>query len=291
MRYVRTRSTSATTRAWSEVAFGPLVGADWLAEHIADPDVRIIDFRWYLQGRGGATEYAKGHILGAVFVDLDAVTGKHGGGRHPLPTAQQFEEEMQKAGVSTSTRVVVYDDAGASVAARLWFLLGYFGHRAQAVLDGGIGAWGGPLETATSSITRGNFRAGPPDVARVLHFDDVRALRGEVPLIDARAGERYRGEREPIDPKAGHVPGALNAPFSDNVAPDGRLKQPEELRKRYEELGAGAGAVFYCGSGVNASQHLLAMAVAGLPNARLYAGSWSDWSNRDAPVATGPAPS
>ncbi len=268
--------------------FGPLVEAAWLREHIAERDVRVIDFRWYLQGRDGRSEYAKGHIPGAVFVDLEAVTGR-GGGRHPLPAAGQFEIEMRKAGVSSATRVVVYDDAGASVAARLWFLLGYFGHRAQAVLDGGIGAWGSPLETAAPAVALGDFRAAPPDASRVLHFEDVRRLGG-VPLIDARAGERYRGEREPIDPKAGHIPGALNAPFTENVEPDGRFKSPAELRARYEKLGAAEGAVFYCGSGVNASQHLLAMAVAGLPNARLYAGSWSDWSNRDAPVATGPDP-
>ena len=268
--------------------FGPLVDAAWLHQHLDDPDLRVIDFRWYLQGRDGPTEYAKAHIPGAVFVDLEEVTGR-GHGRHPLPTSRQFEAAMRKAGVSRSTRVVVYDDAGASVAARLWFLLGYFGHDAQAVLDGGIGAWGRPLETAAPSVERGDFRAASPDERRVLHFEDVRALRG-VPLIDARASERYRGEREPVDPKAGHIPGALNAPFTENVGPDGRFKPAAELRARYEELGAAHGAVFYCGSGVNASQHLLAMAVAGLANARLYAGSWSDWSNRDAPVATGAEP-
>jgi thiosulfate/3-mercaptopyruvate sulfurtransferase len=249
----------------------------------------VIDFRWYLLRRKGADEYAHGHIPGAVFVELDDVTGKHGGGRHPMPTAEQFESEMRKAGVSASTKVVVYDDAGASVAARLWFLLGYFGHRAQAVLDGGIGAWGGPLETEPASVPPGDFTSAPPEPGRVLAFEEVRALRG-VPLIDARAGERYRGEKEPVDPKAGHIPGALSAPFADNVTDDGRLKSPEELRSQYEGLGASEGAVFYCGSGVNASQHLLAMAVAGLPNARLYAGSWSDWSNRDLPVATGEEP-
>jgi thiosulfate/3-mercaptopyruvate sulfurtransferase len=183
----------------------------------------------------------------------------------------------------------VYDDAGASGAARLWFLLGYFGHQAQAVLDGGIGAWGGPLETESISVPAGDFIAKAPERGQVLSFEDVRALRG-VPIIDARAGERYRGEKEPIDPKAGHIPGALNAPFTENVAADGRLKSPSELRSRYKSLGASEGAVFYCGSGVNASQHLLAMAVAGLPNARIYAGSWSDWSNRDLPVATGQEP-
>ena len=269
--------------------FGPLVDAAWLREHIADADVRVIDFRWYLQGRSGRDEYAKGHIPGAVFVDLEDVTGKEGGGRHPLPAAGQFEREMRKAGVSRTTRVVVYDDAGASVAARLWFLLGYFGRGAQAVLDGGIQAWGGPLETKAPDVTRGDFTAGPPDQRRVLDFQAVRALQG-VPLIDARAPERYRGEKEPIDPKAGHIPGALSAPFLENLEADGRFKSSDELRRRYGSLGAQHGAVFYCGSGVNASQHLLAMAVAGLPDARLYAGSWSDWSHRDAPVATGADP-
>jgi thiosulfate/3-mercaptopyruvate sulfurtransferase len=270
--------------------FGPLVPADWLREHIADQDLRVIDFRWYLQGRSGREEYEKGHIPGSVFVDLDAVTGKEGGGRHPLPTAKQFEAEMRRAGVSESTRVVIYDDEKvAPTAARLWFMLGYFGHRAQAVLDGGIGAWGSPLDGKTPEIAAGDFHAAPPTGSRVLHFDDVRGLRG-VPLIDARVPPRYRGETEPVDPKAGHVPGALNLPFTENLQPDGRFKSPEELRKQFERLGAQDGAVFYCGSGVNATQQLLAMEIAGLPNARLYAGSWSDWSNRDAPVATGSEP-
>ena len=269
--------------------FGPLVDAGWLVAHIGDPDLRVIDFRWYLKGRDGRDEYASGHLPGAVFVELEDVTGKEGGGRHPLPSADQFEREMRRAGVSASTSVVVYDDAGASVSARLWFLLGYFGHRSQAVLDGGIKAWGGPLEAAEGTVAAGDFTAGVPDVNRVLDCGGVRALRG-VPLLDARLGERYRGEREPVDPKAGHIPGALSAPFMENLGPDGRFKSPAELRRQYERLGAREGAVFYCGSGVNASQHLLAMAVAGLPNARLYAGSWSDWSNRDLPVATGAQP-
>jgi thiosulfate/3-mercaptopyruvate sulfurtransferase len=158
------------------------------------------------------------------------------------------------------------------------------------VLDGGIQAWGGPLEGGEAEpFPRGSFKAKAPNQSRVLDFEAVRALRG-VPLIDARAGERYRGEKEPIDPKAGHIPGARNAPFTENVDADGRFKSPDELRRRYEGLGAAAGAVFYCGSGVNATHDILAMEIAGLPNARLYAGSWSDWSNRDAPVAAGAEP-
>ena len=274
------------------MSFGPLVSAEWLRAHREDPDVRVIDFRWYLLDRKGRDEYLRGHIPGAVFVDLEAVTGPQDAnarGRHPLPTAAQFEVEMQRAGVSSTTKVVVYDDAGGSVAARLWFLLDWFGHEAQAVLDGGMQAWDAPLETDVPSVGKGTFRSQQPDRSRILDFDDVCALDG-VPLLDARAAERYRGEKEPIDPKAGHIPGAISAPWTENLGPDGRLKSPEELRARFAVLGAGEGAVVYCGSGVNATHDLLAMEVAGLPRARLYAGSWSDWSNRDAPVATGNEP-
>ena len=196
------------------MSFGPLVGVGWLREHLPDPDVRVIDFRWYLLDRKGHDEYGRGHIPGAVFVDLEAVTGKQDSnarGRHPLPSAAQFEVEMRKAGVSEDTKVVVYDDAGASIAARLWFLLGWFGHGAQAVLDGGMQAWGGPLETAATTPGPGSFQSREPDRARILDFDAVHGLEG-VPVLDARAGERYRGEKEPVDPKAGHVPGAISAP-------------------------------------------------------------------------------
>jgi len=271
------------------VSFGPLVEAGWLRDHLNDRDVRVIDFRWYLEGRKGRDEFLRGHIPGAVFLDLASVTGTQGGGRHPLPSADQFEREMRLRGVDDGTKVVAYDDTGGSTAARLWFLLGYFGHRAQAVLNGGLPAWGKPVEAEVEVFRPGHFTAREPDGSRVLDFDAVRTQR-ELPVIDARAGERYRGEKEPIDPKAGHIPGALSAPFTGNLDENGRFKSADDLRRRYEELGAGNGAVFYCGSGVNATHHVLAMAVAGLPNARLYAGSWSDWSNRDAPVATGSEP-
>jgi thiosulfate/3-mercaptopyruvate sulfurtransferase len=272
------------------MTFGPIVSPEWLREHIEDPDVRVIDFRWYLVGGKGIDAYGKGHIPGAVFVDLEAVTGK-GGGRHPLPTGEQFEKEMQRGGVSDRTRVVAYDDVGGSVASRLWFLLRFFGHESQAVLDGGIGAWGSPLETEAPKVAPGDFHSSTPERSGILDFEDVRRLTG-VPLIDARAGERYRGEKEPIDPKAGHIPGALSAPWSENLGPDGRFKSPEELRKRFAGLGidAATGAVAYCGSGVTATHDLLAMELAGIRNGRLYAGSWSDWSSRDAPVATGKDP-
>jgi thiosulfate/3-mercaptopyruvate sulfurtransferase len=279
------------------VSFGPLVSAGWLKEHIGDRDLTVIDFRWHLAGRAqgalpdlnGRDEYLLGHIPGAVFVDLEAVTGTRGGGRHPLPAAWQVQDEMQKAGVDDATKVVVYDDAGGSVAARLWFLLDWFGHGAQAVLDGGLQAWGEPLETRIPTVIRGAFRSRPPDRTRILDFDSVQALE-DVPLIDARAGERYRGENEPIDPKAGHIPGALSAPWIENLGADGRFKSAGDLRDRFSSLGAEDGAVVYCGSGVNACHDLLAMELAGVPNGRLYAGSWSDWSHHDAPVATGKEP-
>ncbi|HEV2218530.1 MAG TPA: sulfurtransferase [Candidatus Dormibacteraeota bacterium] len=271
-------------------AFGPLVDAAWLREHIADRDLRVLDFRWYLVGRKGAQEYAKGHIPGAVFVELDDVTGR-GPGRHPLPTAGQFQAAMRKAGVDDATAVVVYDDVGGSVAARLWFLLRWFGHGRQAVLDGGLQAWGDPIETAAPHIGEGDFTARMPDRSRILDFDEVARHRG-VPLIDSRAGERYRGEKEPVDPKAGHIPGARSAPFTANLGEDGRFKSGEQLRRRFAEVGVDPeqGAVVYCGSGVNACHNLLAMELAGVKNVRLYEGSWSDWSSRDAPIAMGSEP-
>jgi thiosulfate/3-mercaptopyruvate sulfurtransferase len=270
--------------------FGPLVGPEWLHEHLGEPDLRVIDFRWYLLGKKGRDAYLAGHIPGAFFVELDDVTGE-GGGRHPLPTAAQFDQAMRRAGVGRETRVVAYDDVGGSVAARLWFLLRWFGHGAQAVLDGGVQAWAGPLEEGELEVARGDFESRPPDRSRILDFDAVAALKG-APLLDSRAGERYRGETEPIDPKAGHIPGARSAPFSGNLREDGRFKSSEELRKRFGELGVEGGeeVVVYCGSGVNACHNLLALELAGITDGRLYAGSWSDWSNRDAPVATGPNP-
>jgi thiosulfate/3-mercaptopyruvate sulfurtransferase len=272
------------------VGFGPIVSPEWLHEHIGDADVRVIDFRWYLVGGKGRDAYDEGHIPGAVFIDLEAVTGE-GGGRHPLPTGEQFEKEMQRAGVHIGTKVIAYDDVGGSVASRLWFLLRFFGHQSQAVLDGGIGAWGGPLTTEEPRVARGDFHSAEPYRSGILDFEDMHKLKG-VPLIDARAGERYRGEKEPVDPKAGHIPGALSAPWAENLGPDGRFKSPDELRKRFAALGIGdeTGAVAYCGSGVNATHDLLAMELAGIKNGRLYAGSWSDWSSREAPVATGPNP-
>lgn len=272
--------------------FGPLVGVDYLRAHLTEPTLRLIDFRWYLDGRSGSDAYGAGHIPGGVFVDLERITGHQGGGRHPLPDQETFTAAMREAGLGRTSYVVVYDDAGGSIAARLWWLLRWFGHPSVAVLDGGIQAWTGDLETEERHPAIGNFEATPPDSGRVIGYDDLRADRGRLTLIDARAPERYRGEEEPIDPKAGHIPGALSAHWKQALGPDGRLMPAAGLRDHFRRLGVESGerTVAYCGSGVTACHALLALEVAGLTGARLYPGSWSDWSSRDAPVATGAEP-
>jgi thiosulfate/3-mercaptopyruvate sulfurtransferase len=272
------------------MTFGPVVSADWLAEHAADAGVKIVDFRWTLAGGVGRDQYDAGHIPGAVFVSMDDVTGT-GPGRHPLPARDQFEAAMRRAGIDDESRVVVYDEIGGSVASRLWFLLRWFGHADQAVLDGGIKSWRGPLEAETPEPPPGNFHAREPDRSQIVDFEAVRNLEG-VPLLDSRLGERYRGETEPVDAKAGHIPGALSAPYPENLDSNGRFLPPEKLRERFRKLGVKKrkGAVVYCGSGVNATHNLLAMALAGFDDVRLYEGSWSDWARRDLPIATGPNP-
>ncbi len=271
---------------------GPIVGAGWLAQNLDRPDLCVIDVRWHLGGPPGLDEYLAGHIPGAVFVNLDTqLTGASGAGRHPLPGRRQFEDAMRGAGLSTSSAAVVYDDAGGSVAARLWWLLRVFGHPAVAVLDGGIAAWQGGLETGPVEVAAGDFRAAEPDRAAYLDYDQVKS--SDLLLLDVRAPERYRGEVEPVDPRAGHIPGARSAFWKGALGPGGGLLPPEALRARFEALGVKTGSetAVYCGSGVNACHGLLALEVAGIEGARLYAGSWSDWSRRPgAPVATGESP-
>ena len=232
-----------------------------------------------------------------MYVDLDtALAGPPAapgepGGRHPLPETAVFEAAMRAAGVRHDRPVVVYDDWGGRAAARAWWLLRYHGHGDVRVLDGGWPAWldaGGATETGPVTPEHlGDFTANPGQMP-VVDTDDVPAV--EV-LVDARAHERYAGEHEPIDPVAGHVPGAVNVPTNDNLGPGGRFKDPDELRRTYAAVGAVAGAdvAAYCGSGVTACHDLLALAVARVP-AALYAGSWSDWvSDPGRPVAGPPA--
>jgi thiosulfate/3-mercaptopyruvate sulfurtransferase len=278
----------------------PLVDAAWLQAHLDDPTVRVIDLRWYLSGKQGADEYARGHIPGAIFVDLHHdLTGPVGPGRHPVPSPAQFERAMRAAGVSADTRVVVYDDAGGSVAARLWWLLKGYGHTRVHVLDGGYPAWiaaGGALETTPSSVRPGRFVATLeiqlPVVDRHL-VEAVRTRAGWV-ILDARAVERYRGEVEPIDARPGHIPGARSAPWSDNLV-EGRFADAKALRARFRRLGVvpGITVICYCGSGVTACHDILALELARISATRvkLYEGSWSDWSrDPDRPAALGDEP-
>jgi thiosulfate/3-mercaptopyruvate sulfurtransferase len=276
----------------------PLVDAAWLAAHLDDRDVVVADVRWYLDSRSGRDAYEAGHVPGAVFVDLDAVLAADpvtGGGRHPLPDPGVFAGALGRLGIGDGVTVVAYDDAGGTVAARLWWMLRAVGQDA-AVLDGGIACWRGDLETGAGRDRSTVARTPVPwPVDRIATADEVAAVSegrtDGVKLLDARAAERFEGKVEPIDARAGHIPGALNAPFAENLDPaSGRFRPPDELRVRYAGLlgEPPQDAIAYCGSGVTACHTLLTLEVAGLPEGRLYAGSWSEWSGRaDRPAATG----
>jgi thiosulfate/3-mercaptopyruvate sulfurtransferase len=276
----------------------PLIPAAWLAEHLGEPELVVAHVGW-VHGDPPAARRAfeERHIAGAIFLDVDedlaARPFVEGPGRHPLPSPYVFAETMGAAGVGDDDLVVAYDAAAGSLAARLWWMLDATGYRA-AVLDGGLAAWDGPVETGPSTRRPpASFTARPWPPDRVLDADRVaEALAtGSAVVLDARAEERYRGETEPIDKVAGHIPGAVSAPYAGNLGPDGRFLPPEELRERYAALGVrdAAGAIVYCGSGVTSAHDLLAMRIAGLGDGWLYEGSWSDWSSDpERPVATGP---
>lgn len=281
------------------MGFGPLVGVDWLAEHLHHAGLVVADVRWYLDGRDGREAYRTGHIPGAVFVDLTtelaAPPGPGGaGGRHPLPTPEAFAAAMAAHGINDRSRVVAYDDAGGAVAARLWWMLRATGHDA-AVLDGGIAEWRGHLVVGDETrAPAGTFTPRPWPPSMLATADEVAevAARDGGMVVDARAAERYRGEVEPIDPKAGHIPGAVNVPWSSNLL-DGVFLPAGELADRYRAAGVldADDVVVSCGSGVNACHDILALSLAGRDDARLYVGSWSEWSSDDSrPVATGDAP-
>jgi thiosulfate/3-mercaptopyruvate sulfurtransferase len=279
----------------------PLIDVGPLASELAggDPPV-LLDVRWRLGGPPGIDGYRAGHLPGAVFVDLDAdLSGPPGaGGRHPLPAAADFQAAMRRAGVRTGHPVVAYDDGDSTIAARVWWTLRYFGHDRVRVLDGGLRAWaaaGQPVTTQEPSVAPGDFTAVPGHLP-VLDAAGAAALARSGVLLDARAGDRYRGETEPVDPVAGHIPGALSAPTAGNVGADGRFLPPAELRQRFATLGVPLGPEpgvlvgAYCGSGVTAAHEVLALALAGVP-AALYVGSWSGWTaDPGRPVATGPDP-
>lgn len=278
--------------------FGPLISPAELAARVAaGTPTRIVDVRWRLgQPAHGPRAFAEGRIPGAVFLDLDRDLSQiddPARGRHPLPEPETAAARLAAVGLDRHTPVVVYDDLGGAVAARLWWMLGWLGGPPVAVLDGGLDGWcsaGQPLRRgpATSPIPASPW-APSVDAARVV---DIEAIAAGVPLlIDARSAERYRGETEPVDPQAGHIPGAVNAPWAGNLV-DWRMADPAILRARFEALGVSPSnpAVFYCGSGVTACHDLLALDVAGLRGGRLFPGSWSAWCHRPgAPIATGPS--
>ncbi len=246
----------------------------------------VLDVRWRLGGPDGHPAYLEGHIPGAVFVRLDDELAAHGepsDGRHPLPAAADFEASARRWGIDDGDTVVVYDDWQGYGAARAWWML-----RDAAVEHARVD--GLPLEAGEVTPASGSVALRPGQLPQ-LTIDEAAALAQDGVLLDARAGERYRGESEPIDPRAGHIPGALSAPTSENVDEQGRMRSSADLRARFATFDIGDGPVgVYCGSGVSAAQEVLALAVAGY-DAALYPGSWSQWSNHpDRPVATGAQP-
>ena len=261
----------------------------------ANPDLVLLDVRWALGDPEGRSHYEQAHIPGAVYVDLEAeLSGTPGGGRgrHPLPEPAALQDAARRWGVRQDSHIVAYDDVGNLSAARAWWLLRWAGLSAVQLLDGGLGAWrreAYPLESGTVLPSRGDVRIVPGGLP-VLDADAAATLARSGLLLDARAGARYRGEVEPVDPRAGHIPGARSAPTTANLRADGTFESPPALARRFRSLGAGMGGPIgaYCGSGITATHEIVALALAGLDGA-LYPGSWSEWVSDPArPVATGP---
>ena len=277
--------------------FSTVISCADLAAHLHDPDWRVFDCRHQLSDVAyGEKVYAEGHLPGAFFLhldrDLSSPMNGHNG-RHPLPDIFLLASKLGAAGVDRKTQVVVYDDAGGMIAGRLWWLLRWLGHDKVALLDGGIGQWlkeGHPITTAAAKSAPVVFSVDPRDW--VLSADKVFSNidKGEFCLVDARAPDRFRGENETLDPVGGHIPGARNRFFRDNLAADGHFKPAAQLRKEWLQILAGVpseSSVMYCGSGVSACHNLLALSHAGLDGARVYAGSWSEWcSDPGRPIQT-----
>jgi thiosulfate/3-mercaptopyruvate sulfurtransferase len=279
----------------------PLISAAELRTLAAtEPDrLRIVDCRWSLGKPGaGRAAYDAGHLPGAIHLDLDDDLADRDGygapGRHPLPSPLDVATRLGRLGIGDEHLVVAYDDVGGWVAARVWWMLDNLGHREVAVLDGGIAAWteaGGTLTTERPSWPAAQLHLADA-WSGVISREELKARLGSVVVLDARAAARYRGEVEPIDPIAGHIPTARSAPIDGNLV-DGRFRSPGELHDRFAALGADGSegqVVTSCGSGTSAIHHTIAMRLAGLPDPILYVGSYSDWSRSGEPVVTGPEP-
>jgi thiosulfate/3-mercaptopyruvate sulfurtransferase len=274
-----------------------LISAQELADRLGDPALRIADVRWYVgEPERGRREYDEGHLPHAVFVDLDRDLAAPGGpGRHPLPAPGAFAARMGELGIGRDDLVVAYDDSLGTIAARLWWMLDNLGHERVALLDGGLKAWrAAGLPMSTDRVTHAPATAPLVPTggwSRVIDRPALIERLGEVALLDARAPERYRGETEPVDPRPGHIPSAINAPARDSLDGDGQFLPPTELAERLGTLRpAHRPVVVSCGSGVTACHTAFAFRLAGLPDPLLYPGSYSDWSRTDLPVATGPEP-
>lgn len=270
----------------------PLIDAETLAGNLSNADWVVVDCRFQLNDpEAGFAAYGHGHIPGARYAHLDDDLAREPSpheGRHPLPNPDDFAATLASWGIDNATQVVAYDDASGAIAARLWWLLRWLGHERVTVLDGGLQAWldsGGPMETEEPEITPAEFRASEVRDDRVVVTGDIPLeIAAGALLLDARSAERFRGEQEPIDPVAGHVPDARNLPFTELVAPDSRFLPERELRERLQVALDGRDAstvITMCGSGVTACHLALGFAAAGLPEGRLYAGSWSEWIRDD----------
>lgn len=277
-----------------------LISATELADQLSRPDLQVLDVRWTVMQPDGRPDYLAGHIPGAVFVDMDTELSDHsvtGRGRHPLPSPAALQAAARRWGINPGDTVVVYDDWNAQAAARAWWLLRAGGVTEVLLLDGGWAAWKrAGLPTATGDV------APEPGTVTISSLDalptaDINAVAAQAAgedhvVLDARAGARYRGDEEPLDPRAGHIPGAVSAPTSENLSADGTFLPVAELRARFAAVGADALPVsVYCGSGVTATHQIAALAIAGYDDATLFPGSWSEWSNDPGrPVATGAEP-
>ncbi|MFM2309536.1 MAG: hypothetical protein RLY87_1658 [Chloroflexota bacterium] len=277
-----------------------LVDVAWLKANLTAPNLVIVDTRWYLMNPPqGDIEYAEAHIKGAIYLSIDrdlSAAPFDGPGRHPLPAPARVIETFSNAGIDSTVHVVVYDSAGGSIATRLWWMLRYYGHTAVSILDGGWQAWQAAGGATSTGIERRAARTfvGTPNADLVVDADTVQAVsqQDNLVLLDARAHERYTGAVEPFGPRAGHIPGALSMPFAGNLTEAGTFKSVAELTERYAAAGIARAhdIICYCGSGVTATHDIFALHLIGR-QARLYQGSWSDWSSAEhRPIHTGDQP-